>query len=225
MFLLGHSCWSYLVSKSGGRGLHVKIPLYLGLLGGLLPDFDIYFHPIIQHHTITHSLLLLGPVSALLTYRYKRLGAAFSMGILSHLLTDSLVGTIPIFYPLLPVSIGLGLGIPSPADTVLEVGALGASIGLVFLNGDYVQFTKARKESVRIAIPLAAIVTLTLLFAGDNNIPLTVLAFSRKALTGITAGHIILITALTAGTLQGARAYLAKTPPQPHADSTAPDSQ
>ena len=68
MFLLGHSCWSYLVSKSGGRALHVKIPLYLSLLAGLLPDFDIYFHPIIQHHTITHSLLLLGPITALLTY-------------------------------------------------------------------------------------------------------------------------------------------------------------
>ena len=211
MFLLGHSCWSYLVSKSSGRVLHVKTPLYLALLAGLLPDFDIYFHPIIQHHTITHSLLLLGPVTALLTYRYKRLGAALSMGILSHLLTDSLVGTIPIFYPLSRVSIGLSLGIPSPADTLLEVGALAASIGLVFLNGDYVQFTQARKESAPIAIPLAAIVTLTLLFAGDNNIPLTIVAFSRKALTGITIGHIVLITALTVGTFQGVRAYLRKT--------------
>jgi len=227
MFLLGHSCWSYLISKTGGRALKVRIPLYLGLLGGLLPDFDIYFHPIIEHHTITHSLLLLGPVTALLTYRYKRLGAAFSIGILSHLLTDGLVGTIPILYPLSPVTIGLGLGIPSPADTLLEVGALAASIGLVFLNGDYVQFAQARKESVRIAIPLAAIVTLTLLFAGDNNIPLTVLAFSRKALTAITVGHIVFITALAAGTFQGVRAYLRKTHMNNShdTDSTAPDSQ
>ncbi len=227
MFLLGHSCWSYLVSKTGGRALHVKTPLYLALLAGLLPDFDIYFHPIIQHHTITHSLLLLGPVTALLTYRYQRLGAAFSIGILSHLLTDSLVGTIPILYPLSPVTIGLGLGIPSPADTLLEVGALAASIGLVFLNGDYILFTQARKESALIAIPLAAIVTLTLLFAGDNNIPLTVLAFSRKALTAITLGHIVLITILTAGTFQGSRAYLRKDPKNNNhdTDSTTPDSQ
>ena len=130
MFLLGHSCWSYLISKAGGRALKVRIPLYLALLAGLLPDFDIYFHPVIQHHTITHSLLFLGPVTAFLTYRYKKLGGVFSLGILSHLLTDSLVGSIPIFYPL-STTIGLGLGIPSPADTLLEVGALGVSIGLV----------------------------------------------------------------------------------------------
>src|SRR6266852_4745935 len=80
MFLLGHSCWSYILSKATGRKLRVDLPLYLALLAGVLPDFDIYFHPIIQHHTITHSVLLLGPVTVLLTYRYRRLGAAFSLG-------------------------------------------------------------------------------------------------------------------------------------------------
>src|SRR5262245_32030124 len=221
MFLLGHSCWSYLISKGAGRGLKVKIPLYLALLAGLLPDFDIYFHGIIQHHTITHSLLLLGPITAILTYRYERIGAAFSLGILSHLITDSLVGTIPILYPISNTSIGLNLGIPSPADTVLEVGALAATILLVFRNGDYVLFTQARKESVLIVIPLTAIVTLTLLFAGDNAISLTALAFSRKALTALTVGHVILITTLTIGTVQGLRSYLKRSNRTPNLTSTA----
>src|SRR5262249_52902104 len=143
----------------------------------------------------------------ILTYRYRRLGAAFSIGILSHLLTDSLVGTIPILYPLSNATIGLGLGIPSPADTLLEIGALAASIGYAFLNGDYQLFTSQRRDSLPIAIPLSAIVTLTLLFAGDNRISLTILAFSRKALTAITVGHIILVVILGVGTLQGLLAY------------------
>ncbi len=207
MFLLGHSCWSYLISKSAGQSLKVKLPLYLALLAGILPDFDIYFHPLIIHHTITHSLLFLGPITVLLTYRYKRLGAAFSIGILSHLLTDSLVGTIPLLYPISTFVVGLNLGIPSPADTLLEMGALAATLGLAFISGDHVLFTRPGKDNLLIVIPLTAIVTLTVLFAGDNNIPLTVLAFSRKALTAITAGHAILVTALALGTLQGVRAY------------------
>ncbi len=209
MFLLGHSCWSYLVSKYTGRRLKVNLPLYLALLSGVLPDFDIYFHPWIQHHTITHSLLFLGPITVLITYRYKKLGAAFSIGILSHLFTDSLVGSIPIVYPLSTFNVGLNLGIPSPSDTLLETGALAVVIAYAFQNGDYMLFTRRSRESLRIAIPLIAIVTLTLLFAGDNNIPLTVLAFSRKALTAITVGHVVLVGALSAGTLQGIRGYFA----------------
>ncbi len=187
----------------------MNLPLHLALLSGVLPDFDIYFHPWIQHHTITHSLLFLGPITALITYRYKKLGAAFSFGILSHLFTDSLVGSIPILFPLSTLTVGLNLGIPSPSDTLLETGALAFVIAYAFQNSDYLLFTRRSQESLRMAIPLVAIVTLTLLFAGDNNIPLTVLAFSRKALTAITVGHVVLVGALSAGTLQGVRGYFA----------------
>src|SRR5437870_2555555 len=102
MFLLGHSCWSYLFSKATGRKLNVNLPAYLALLSGILPDFDIYFQPYLPHHTYTHSLL----------------------------------------------------------------------------------------------------------FAGDKSIPLAELAFSRRALTVITLGHILLSGILALGVLQGFRWYL-----------------
>ena len=209
MFLLGHSSWSYLISKATGQKLHVNLPLYLALLSGVAPDFDIYFQPYLQHHTYTHSLLVLGPASILLTYKYKRLGAAFSTGLLSHLLTDSLVGDIPPFYPVSDYTIGLNLGIPSLADTILETGALLLVVVYVFRNSDFQQFTKPCKDSLPMAITLASIVTLTLLFAGDNNIPLATFAFSRRALTLISLGHIFQAAALALGTVQGLRAYLA----------------
>lgn len=210
MFLLGHSSWSYLISKATGQKLHVNLPLYLALLSGVAPDFDIYFQPYLQHHTYTHSILILGPVSILLTYKYKKLGAAFSTGLLSHLLTDSLVGDIPIIYPLSDYTIGLNLGIPSLADTILETGALLLVVVYVFRNGDLHQFTKPGKERLPMAITLASIVTLTLLFAGDNNISLATFAFSRRALTLISLGHIFQAAALALGTVQGLRAYLAQ---------------
>jgi len=57
MFLLGHSCWSYLFSKATGRQLNVNLPAYLALLSGILPDFDIYFQPYIVPVSYTHLTL------------------------------------------------------------------------------------------------------------------------------------------------------------------------
>ncbi len=202
-----------MISKATGKKLHVNLPLYLALLSGVVPDFDIYFQPYLQHHTYSHSILVLGPATVLITYRYKRLGAAFSMGLLSHLLTDFLVGQIPIFYPLSTYAVGLGipsLGIPSLGDTLLETGALVLVVAYVLRNGDYRQFTRPGKESLPMAITLASIVTLTLLFAGDNNISLATFAFSRRALTFISLGHMFQAGALALGAVQGLRAYLAE---------------
>jgi len=210
MFLLGHSCWSYLFSKATGRELNVNLPAYLALLSGILPDFDIYFQPYLVHHTYTHSLIVVVPVVIVLTYFFGRLGFAFSIGILSHLLGDFLVGTIPLLYPLLPNSdVGLNLGIPSLADTVLEVGAFALVLVYAYRNGNYKLIVKPSRESLLLGIPLFALVTLTLLFAGDRSIPLAEFAFSRRALTVITLGHILLSGILALGVLQGLKWFVA----------------
>jgi hypothetical protein len=208
MFLLGHSCWSYLFSKLAGRRVNVDLPAYLALLAGVLPDFDIYFKPLIQHHTYTHSLIILLPICAVLGIRFRGLGLAFSAGILSHLVADSIVGTIPPLYPISNYQLGISLGLPSPADTVLEAGALGLVLILAYLNGDYRLVTESRRESMNLVIPMVSIVTLTLLFAGDNNVSLAAFAFSRKALTLITLGHAALIGILGLGVVQGFRAII-----------------
>jgi len=209
LFLLGHSCWSYLFSKATGRELNVNLPAYVALLSGILPDFDIYFQPYIVHHTYTHSLIVVVPVVIVLTYFFGRLGFAFSIGILSHLLGDFLVGTIPLLYPLLPNSdVGLNLGIPSLADTVLEIGAFALVLAYAYWNSDYKLILKPLRESLMLTIPLFALVTLTLLFAGDRSIPLAEFAFSRRALTVITLGHILLSGILALGVLQGLRWFV-----------------
>ncbi len=210
MFLLGHSCWSYLFSKASARQLKTSMPAYLAFLSGVLPDFDIYFQPLgLVHHTYTHSLLVIVPVVILLTYFLGGFGLAFSVGIMSHLLADSLVGSIPLLYPIYPNwNVGLNLGIPSLADTVLEMGAFGLVIIYALFNADYKLVLKPSRESLLLGIPLFAIDTLTLLFAGDRNIPLTAFAFSRKALTVITVGHILLSGILALGVLQGLRWYI-----------------
>jgi LexA-binding, inner membrane-associated putative hydrolase len=209
MFLLGHSCWSYLFSKMTGRKLNLNLPAYLALLSGILPDFDIYFQPYLVHHTYTHSLIVIIPIVLVLTYFFGRLGLAFSIGILSHLLGDSIVGTIPLLYPILPNwDVGLNLGIPSLADTILEIGAFALVLIYAYWNSDSKLVLKPSREGLLLAIPLFALVTLTLLFAGDRSIPLTAFAFSRRALTVITLGHILLSGILALGVFQGFRWYL-----------------
>src|SRR5207244_10953164 len=103
------------------------------------------------------------------------LGLAFSARTLSHLVADSIVGTIPPLYPLSNFQFGISLGLPSPADTVLEVGALGLVLFLAYLNGDYKLVTEARRESVYLVIPTVSIVTLPLLFPCYNNVSLAAL--------------------------------------------------
>jgi len=209
MFLLGHACWSYLFSKSSARGLRVNMPAYLALLAGVLPDFDIYFQPLgLAHHTYTHSLLVIIPTVVVLTYFLGRFGLAFSIGIMSHLVGDYLVGTIPILYPVYPDwTVGLNLGIPSLADTLLEMGAFGLVMLYALQNRDYRLLLKPSRESLLLAIPLVAIDTLTILFAGDRNIPLVAFALLRKTLTIISIGHILLSALLALGVFQGLRWY------------------
>lgn len=189
----------------------------MALLAGVLPDFDIYFKPLIQHHTYTHSLIILLPICAVLVLRFKGLGLAFSSGVLSHLVADSIVGTTPPLYPLSDFQLGMSLGLPSPADTALEVGALGIVLVIGYINRDHKLVTESHKEAVYLAIPMVALVTLTLLFAGDNNVSLAEFAFSRKALTLITLGHAVLIGILVLGIFQGVRALMTsnRRPPKP----------
>src|SRR5712664_1067400 len=156
MFLLGHSCWSYIFSKLTGRQANVNLPAYMALLAGVVPDFDIYFKPLIQHHTYTHSLIILLPICAVLIVRFKGLGLAFSTGILSHLVADSFVGTIPPLYPLSDFQLGISLGLPSPADTALEIGAFGLVLALASLNGFFFFVYGDHRESVYLAIPMVS---------------------------------------------------------------------
>jgi len=133
---------------------------------------------------------------------------------LSHLVADSIVGTVPPLYPLSDLQLGVSLGLPSLADTALEVGALGLVLILAFMNGDYKLVTESQRESIFLAIPLVSIVTLTLLFAGDLSIPLATIAFSRRALTLITVGHAVLIGILGLGVSQGVKAITSDDRPQ-----------
>jgi len=179
-----------------------------------------------MHHTYSHSLIIIIPVVLVLTYFFGRLGFAFSIGILSHLLGDYLVGSIPLLYPLYPNSdVGLNFGIPSLADTILEMGAFALVLVFAYWYGDYKLLFKPSRGSLLLGIPLFALVTLTLLFASDTSLPLVTFAFSRRAVTVITLGHILLSGILALGVLQGVRWYVGTKRPSHMAREDASSAQ
>ncbi|MGA1975946.1 MAG: metal-dependent hydrolase, partial [Conexivisphaerales archaeon] len=62
MYLLGHMALGYIFASAVARWRHQKLTLWLALVAGILPDFDIFFSGLgLVHHTYTHSLLLLLP--------------------------------------------------------------------------------------------------------------------------------------------------------------------
>src|SRR5207245_631786 len=75
------------------------------------------------------------------------------------------------------------------ADQEKKKGALGLVLLYAYRNGDYKLVLKPSRESLLLAIPLFALVTLTLLFAGDRSIPLAEFAFSRRAFSSSTRRH------------------------------------
>ncbi len=200
MFLLGHSVWGYLFIRLTGRKFRTSIPLPIALLVGIVPDFDLIFLPLsLSHHTYTHSLVLLGPITILLILILKQKGLLISIGILSHLFTDAIVGTIPILYPFSLIDVGLGL--PLAFDAYLEVGILPFVLLYALRNGDIKSIVTGDSKNIWILVPLVTIVSISLLFAQDNNIYLPAFAFSRKALTVITLGHYLLGIVMSAAVI------------------------
>ena len=207
LFLLGHSVWGYFVSKTTGKALHVDIPIYLALLCGTLPDFDLYFGWLgLVHHTYTHSLLVLIPCLAVLVFFFRRKGIAFSAGVLSHILTDMMVGAVPILLPISTVEVGLYLGMPSNADAALEVGMLAVVLLYMWQNGDARALLKKDPKNLCLLIPLIAIVSLSLLASQNDHLQLATYAFSQIDVTAISAGHVVLGLVMVIGVLQGIRA-------------------
>jgi hypothetical protein len=222
VFLLGHSVWGYLFCRVTGRRLGTAVSLPLAFLLGVLPDFDLYLQPLgLEHHTYTHSLVVLGPITLGLVLYRRRWGATVAAGLLSHLVTDALVGRIPLVYPLLPLRVGVGAGLPSAVDALLEVGGLGVALFYLYRSTDRQALLHPDVRNLRHLVPLVAIVSLSLLFALDNDIHLLTFAFARRALSAITLGHFVLGVVFGVGVLRGLAALRARRLPKTQTDRRA----
>jgi len=205
MFLLGHMVMGYLLAKPVSKLVRENTSTYLLLLAGVIPDFDVLFPSLIRHHTITHSIVYWIPVLLALGIIFRKRAVPIAIGIVQHFLVgDFLVGASPLLLPLSDIKVGLSLGMPSAADTIIELSVLVAVFAYAWANGDARNVIAGRRENILMIIPLVAMVGLSAFVTGETElVPLVTYGFSRRALSAITIGHIVLGAAMLIAVIQG----------------------
>ncbi len=189
--------------------MKVKVPTYLALLLGVVPDFDIYFLGIgFPHHVWTHSVVVWAPVFLIAFIALGKRSLLYSAGVAQHfLIADFLVGMVPLLLPFAGAEFGLNLGVQGRNEVFLEVGMLFFAALMAVGNGDFSLAVSVDRRNLLMSIPLAVLVSLTLLFANENKVRLLDYGFASNSLTLISVSHILLACFLTFSTLQGIRGY------------------
>lgn len=99
-------------------GIALTLPLlsvlpkyvFIGLIGSVTPDFDLYTLGLIKHRTLTHSLLALMTVTIIAMVFNFNIGMIFGYNYAIHLLLDSCTKTgVPLLYPFRKKYYGLKL--------------------------------------------------------------------------------------------------------------------
>ena len=202
----------WIVISRGGRGGKLFVPAILML--GVLPDIDLFFRNLgVVHHTFTHSLLfwlvLFAPF--LLAFRLKSI--PYLAAVLQHFaFGDLLVGKVMILWPFSTSYFGVNIAMPSALDVALETAGLLLAAGIIIFNGDLKRLLSVDKRNIPIILPFLALVASMLIFAVDWSIlPLVAYIWSRKLLTTLVLGHMVLATFLAVSTAQGLKALKQKT--------------
>ncbi len=202
--------FGYLTVRTFDRVCKTKTKTWVALTAGIIPDVDLFFVPFgLEHHTYTHSILLWLPF--LLFVYFSKPFLPVYLGIVQHMFDDALVGTVPLLLPLGGIQIGLSLGAPSPADTLLECGGFIVATIIAYKNGDITKLLSITPEAFWSIIPLGAVSSMTLIASQEFKVNLVNYAFSSKNLTLISLSHLVIAAFLTISCFQGIRA-LAKRP-------------
>jgi hypothetical protein len=198
--------WAYVWAAlfAGKRKEKLFIPLVLML--GIAPDIDLLLRGVI-HHTLTHSFFFWLIVFAPFFVVFRQKTVPYFVAVAQHFaFGDFLVGNIMIFWPFSQSYFGLNIAMTSMLDVALETAGSLLAAGISYYNGDLRRMLSTDIHNLLMFLPLLALLTSMLIFAVDwPLIPLIAYIWSRKLLTTIVLGHIILAIFLALSTLQGLR--------------------
>ncbi|HVP16098.1 MAG TPA: hypothetical protein VMT42_01880 [candidate division Zixibacteria bacterium] len=221
LFFLGHMAWAYVwavivlaVISGGKRGGKLFVPVVLML--GVLPDIDLFFGSFgVVHHTFTHSFFFWLVIFAPFMLVYRQKSIPYLAAVVQHFaFGDLLVGKVMILWPFSMSYFGLNIAMPSLLDVALETAGLLLAAAIIIFNGDLRRLLSVDKRNIPMLLPFLALVASMLFFAVDwPIIPLIAHIWSRKLLTTIVLGHIILATFLAVSAAQGLKALKRKPAP------------
>ena len=219
MYFLGHMAWAYVLAMLAwalipGVKRYGKLFVPAVLMLGVLPDSDLLLGGLgIAHRTVTHSWFLWIVLFIPVFYFLRLKAVPYFVAVIQHFaFGDFVMGKVMMFWPFSSARVGLGFGMVSVVDVVLETGGLILAAGLMIYFGDLKRLFSVEKRNFYMILPLLALLVSALYFISHwqslNMFTNYILSSSLLMFVAIT--NFILVAFLAISTLQGLRALRSK---------------
>jgi len=175
MFAVGHLSLGYLIAKASAKPLKQEVNLPLVFLLSLIPDIDILTFGIIEHRTITHSIITATVIFTPLFIRYRSKAIPYFAALAQHsLIGDFITGGAQaqgaqLLWPITPAWYGLPICILSQTNIILEWSSFLAAVAIMLKTKDIQKLLKGTLSHLSLSVP-----TLTVLLPSFLHFPLSV---------------------------------------------------
>jgi hypothetical protein len=211
----------YLFAWVVARGQRRRLVIWAALTAAVLPDFDLLFGGFgLAHETYTHSLVVWAPLLLLLV-AWRKGSVPYVAALLQHIVVgDFLIGSIPILFPLSNIGFGLGLGMPSMPDALIEFSSFLIMVLVMVRSRDLRGLMSGGREEALMVVPLVSMFGLTW-FAengwgssvAEGVVRLVSYGFSEEAVAIVSVGQILFELLMAAAVLMAAATLLRRRYP------------
>lgn len=206
-YVFAMAAWALIPGLKRSGRLFVPAILILGIL----PDCDLLLGGLgITHRTVTHSWLLWILLFIPVFYFLRLKAVPYFVAVVQHFaFGDFFMGKVMMFWPFSSAKVGLGFGMPSTVDFVMETAGLVLAGAILFYSGDLKRLFSRDKRNFYMILPLLALVVSALFFISHWQ-SIGVFAhyvLSSPLLIGMAITNFILVAFLAVCTLRGLQGW------------------
>lgn len=160
MFAVGHLSLGYLFAKGSARLLKREINIPLVFVLSLIPDIDILI-PMIQHRTVTHSIVTSSVVFLPFFILYGTTSIPYFVALAQHgLVGDFITGGTQgtqLLWPITSTPYGLPFSIVGTANLVLEWSSFLVALGVMIKTKDLQRLLKGKTSHLALFLPISTV--------------------------------------------------------------------